>query len=139
MDQAATPGSVVNVCLAAGFGICRAHIRRHSGLLGLRSLAAAVAASCCYRYYWTSSPRPKRSCHCCCCFGLHLGLRVPGHAILKCVFPLALGFALVPRGFAGSVMGSAALAATYALVLWAVARRAIVLVWRDLAGTRMGT
>jgi len=40
-----------------------------------------------------------------------LDLKIPGHAILKCVFPIALGFALVPRGFAGSVMGSAALAA----------------------------
>lgn len=40
-----------------------------------------------------------------------LDLRIPGHAILKCVFPLALGFALVPRGFAGCVMGTAALAA----------------------------
>lgn len=46
---------------------------------------------------------------------------------------------LPPAPLLRIVVGSAALAATYALVLWALARRAIVLVWRDLAGTRMGT
>jgi hypothetical protein len=44
---------------------------------------------------------------------LDLGLRrVPGHAILRVVFPMALGLALVPRRGAGCVMGgTAALAA----------------------------
>ena len=40
-----------------------------------------------------------------------LDLRVPGHAILRCVLPFSLGLALVPRSGAGTVMGSAALAA----------------------------
>src|SRR6185436_5819465 len=39
-----------------------------------------------------------------------LDLHVPGHSILRSVIPLALGLALVPRKFAGSVMGCAALA-----------------------------
>ncbi len=38
-----------------------------------------------------------------------LDLHTPGHAILRCVGPLALGLALVPRRFAGTVMGGAAL------------------------------
>lgn len=35
---------------------------------------------------------------------LHLSLRVPGHAILRGVVPMALGLALVPRRSAGTVM-----------------------------------
>jgi hypothetical protein len=35
---------------------------------------------------------------------LHLSLRVPGHAILRGVLPMAVGFALVPRRLAGTVM-----------------------------------
>ncbi len=35
---------------------------------------------------------------------LHLSLRVPGHAILRGVLPMAAGFALVPRRWAGTVM-----------------------------------
>jgi hypothetical protein len=43
---------------------------------------------------------------------LDFHLRVPGHAILRAVFPMAMGLALVPRRGAGCVMGaSAALAA----------------------------
>lgn len=43
---------------------------------------------------------------------LDTGLRVPGHAILRTVLPLALGLALVPRWGSGLVMsGSAALVA----------------------------
>jgi hypothetical protein len=38
------------------------------------------------------------------------GIRAPGHSILRCVFPLAFGLAIVPRRHAGAVMGSAALA-----------------------------
>jgi hypothetical protein len=34
--------------------------------------------------------------------------RVPGHAILRAVFPIAVGLALVPRHGAGCVMGAAA-------------------------------
>lgn len=34
-----------------------------------------------------------------------LGLRIPGHAILRAVFPMALGLALVPRRLGGMVMG----------------------------------
>jgi hypothetical protein len=40
---------------------------------------------------------------------LDLDFRLPGHAILRSVFPFALGLALVPRRGAGTVMGSAAL------------------------------
>gem|GEM_PF-483770 len=40
---------------------------------------------------------------------LNLGIqRVPGHAILRVVFPIALGLAIVPRRGAGSVMGASA-------------------------------
>jgi hypothetical protein len=37
------------------------------------------------------------------------GLRIPGHAILRSVFPMVLGLALVPRRGAGTVMGAGAL------------------------------
>ncbi len=41
---------------------------------------------------------------------LDLGIRqVPGHAILRVVFPIALGLALVPRRGAGTVMSGSAL------------------------------
>ncbi len=39
-----------------------------------------------------------------------LRLGIPGHAILRTVFPLALGLALVPRRGSGLVMGGSALA-----------------------------
>ena len=39
---------------------------------------------------------------------LNLHLRVPGHAILKTVFPVAAGLALVPRRGAGTVIGASA-------------------------------
>ena len=35
---------------------------------------------------------------------LHLSLRMPGHAILRGVLPMAMGLALVPRRSAGTVM-----------------------------------
>jgi hypothetical protein len=41
---------------------------------------------------------------------LNMPLRIPGHAILRSVFPMALGMALVPRSLAGSIMGVSALA-----------------------------
>jgi hypothetical protein len=41
---------------------------------------------------------------------LNLPLGIPGHAILRSVFPMALGLALVPRRLSGSVMGCSALA-----------------------------
>lgn len=37
-------------------------------------------------------------------------LRIPGHAILRAIFPMVLGLAVVPRRGAGTVMGTAALA-----------------------------
>jgi len=40
-------------------------------------------------------------------------LRVPGHAILRAVFPLALGLALVPRRNAGFVAGLGALGGVF--------------------------
>jgi hypothetical protein len=39
---------------------------------------------------------------------LDYNLRIPGHAILRVVFPMAVGLALVPRHGAGCVMGAAA-------------------------------
>jgi hypothetical protein len=41
---------------------------------------------------------------------LDLGLRIPGHAIIRAVFPMAFGLAVVPRQLGGSVMGTGALA-----------------------------
>ncbi len=38
----------------------------------------------------------------------HTGLRLPGHAILRAVFPMALGMALAPRRGGGTVMGLSA-------------------------------
>jgi hypothetical protein len=38
-----------------------------------------------------------------------LQLRVPGHAILKATLPIVLGVALVPRPFAGTISGLAAM------------------------------
>lgn len=50
----------------------------------------------------------------------HLQIRVPGHAILRAVLPMALGLALVPRRSAGMVMaigaGLAAAALSWAQV-----------------------
>ncbi len=43
------------------------------------------------------------------------GTGIPGHHILFAMFPLALGFALVPRRMAGSVMGASAVATVAAL------------------------
>lgn len=40
---------------------------------------------------------------------VQLGIRVPGHHILFAVFPMALGFALVPRRRAGLIMALSAL------------------------------
>ena len=40
---------------------------------------------------------------------LDFRLRIPGHAILRAVFPMALGLALVPRRGSGTVMGASAL------------------------------
>jgi hypothetical protein len=46
---------------------------------------------------------------------LEFGLRIPGHAIVRAVFPMAFGLALVPRQFGGTVMGAGALATAVAL------------------------
>lgn len=43
---------------------------------------------------------------------IHMSLRVPGHAILRAVFPMAAGLALVPRRSAGLVMAGGALVTT---------------------------
>jgi hypothetical protein len=44
---------------------------------------------------------------------LDFSLRIPGHAILRSVFPMALGLALVPRRLAGSFMSVTALGAFF--------------------------
>ena len=41
---------------------------------------------------------------------LDLGLRIPGHAIIRAIFPMSLGFALAPRRMGGTIMGTGALA-----------------------------
>jgi hypothetical protein len=48
---------------------------------------------------------------------LRLGLRVPGSSLLLAVLPIALGFAVVPRRQAGTVMGASALV-TATLLDW---------------------
>jgi hypothetical protein len=48
---------------------------------------------------------------------LNFSLRIPGHAIVRSVFPMALGMALVPRRLAGSIMGTSALATALLLRL----------------------
>ena len=47
------------------------------------------------------------------CLDFHL--RVPGHAILRAVFPMALGLSLAPRRLGGVVMGASAAAAAMLL------------------------
>ncbi len=46
---------------------------------------------------------------------LEMGLRIPGHAILRVIFPMALGLAMVPRRRAGTLMGGSALVTGLAL------------------------
>ena len=46
---------------------------------------------------------------------LDFGLRLPGHAILRAVFPMALGLSLAPRRLGGVVMGVSACATTLLL------------------------
>jgi hypothetical protein len=50
-------------------------------------------------------------------FAIHLSFRVPGHAILRAVFPMAAGLAVVPRRGAGLVMTIAA-ALTAGMLHW---------------------
>lgn len=40
---------------------------------------------------------------------LDFSLRIPGHAIMRAVFPMALGLAVAPRRMGGMVMGASAL------------------------------
>ena len=47
--------------------------------------------------------------------GVRLDLRIPGHAILRAVFPMALGLALAPSCRGGTVMGTSALATALAM------------------------
>lgn len=46
---------------------------------------------------------------------LDFHLRIPGHAILRAIFPMSVGLALVPRRGAGCVMGTSALVAVIGL------------------------
>jgi uncharacterized membrane protein YgcG len=50
------------------------------------------------------------------------GIRVPGHAILRGVLPMALGLALVPRRGSGSLMGAVAAATAFVLHLGGLGR-----------------
>jgi uncharacterized membrane protein YczE len=53
---------------------------------------------------------------------LKLGLGIPGHNIVRVVFPMAMGLALVPRKGAASVMGGSALASAFAVSTLGAAR-----------------
>jgi len=46
---------------------------------------------------------------------LDMGLRIPGNAIVRAVFPMALGLALAPRRMGGTVMGVGALGTAMAI------------------------
>ena len=46
---------------------------------------------------------------------LDFRLRIPGHAIIRAVFPMIMGLAFVPRRGAGTIMGVSALAASLGL------------------------
>ncbi len=46
---------------------------------------------------------------------MKLGLKIPGHAIIRSVFPMAFGLAVAPRRMAGSVMSGSAVG--FALIL----------------------
>lgn len=48
---------------------------------------------------------------------LDFNLKLPGHAILRGVFPMALGLALVPRNGAGAVMGLGAITTASVMLL----------------------
>jgi hypothetical protein len=47
-------------------------------------------------------------------------LRIPGHAIIRVIFPMAVGLALVPRRGAGLVMGTAAAVGAVGMNLMAI-------------------
>jgi hypothetical protein len=51
---------------------------------------------------------------------IHLGLRLPGHAILKPALPIAIGLSLVPRPHAGGIVGLGAAAIAGMLLLGGV-------------------
>src|SRR5215471_14047296 len=53
---------------------------------------------------------------------LDFKLRIPGHAVLRAIVPIALGLALVPRRGAGSVITAAALVALAALRAGGISR-----------------
>lgn len=50
------------------------------------------------------------------------GIGIPGHAIIRTVFPMALGLALAPRRMAGGVMSASALATAMSLSVGGFAR-----------------
>ena len=51
----------------------------------------------------------------------HYGLKIPGHAIIRAVFPMALGLALAPRRMGGLVMGAGALGSAMVISVGGVA------------------
>lgn len=53
---------------------------------------------------------------------IRLGLRIPGHAIILAVIPMALGFALAPRRLAGLVMSAGAFGTASAFSLAGLTR-----------------
>ncbi len=53
---------------------------------------------------------------------VRLGLRIPGHAIVLAVLPMAFGLALAPRRMAGSIMSAGALGTAALLTSFAGAR-----------------
>lgn len=85
-------------------------LRRHSGLAATTRLQILVADSVSapgadWMLLFVFGALAAFSSAC-----IDLGIqRVPGHAILRVVFPLALGLAVVPRRGAGTIMGTSAL------------------------------
>jgi hypothetical protein len=52
---------------------------------------------------------------------VRLGIRFPGHSIVLCILPMALGFALAPRKLSGFIMGAGACSAAAAFSIVRVA------------------
>ena len=52
----------------------------------------------------------------------HYGLKISGHAIIRAVFPMALGLALAPRRMGGMVMGAGALGSAMVISLGGLGR-----------------
>jgi len=76
---------------------------------------------------------------------LDFKLRIPGHAILRCILPMTLGLALVPRRGAGAIMAASAVGGGLGLQLFgssgagagALTSLALSGIFLDLAAARV--